>query len=55
MTAIADVVAYDQEGKLALIVEAKGRTHTSRDWAIKMRRNILAHGLMPFSQYLLVS
>ena len=51
MTTIADVVAYDQESKLALIVEAKGKTHTSSDWATKMRRNILAHGLMPFSHY----
>lgn len=55
MTTIADVVAYDQEGKLALIVEAKGRTHTSSDWATKMRRNILAHGLMPFSRYFMLA
>jgi hypothetical protein len=55
MTSIVDVFAYDKQGKLALIVEAKGRTHTSSDWAIKMRRNILAHGLMPFSQYFMLA
>ncbi len=43
MATIADLVAYDQEGNLALIVESKGRTHTSSDWATTMRHNILAH------------
>ena len=41
----ADMVVYDRAGQLALVVEAKNKLGTSSDWAAKMRRNMLAHGL----------
>jgi hypothetical protein len=54
MMAIADLVGYDKEGNLALIVEVKARTNTSSDWAAKLRQNILADGLIPFSRYFMI-
>src|SRR5262245_50787484 len=55
MSQIADLVAYNPDGQITLIVEVKGRTDTSRDWATRMRRNILSHGLVPNSQFLLLA
>lgn len=55
MAEIADLVAYDSNGQIALIVEVKGRTETSRSWAARMRRNVLAHGLIPPSRFLLLA
>jgi hypothetical protein len=52
---IADMVAYAPDGQLALIVEAKSKTKTSRSWAIQMRRNMLAHGIVPKSRFLLLA
>ena len=39
-----DLSIYDRDGQLAGIVEVKNKRGTSRDWAAKLRRNILAHG-----------
>jgi hypothetical protein len=44
MRTFADVAAYDKDGQLALVVEAKSRLHTTADWAAQMRRNLFAHG-----------
>jgi hypothetical protein len=44
MTIQTDVVAYDSEGKLALVVEVKNKPGTNREWAAKMRHNLLARG-----------
>ena len=51
----ADVTAYDSEGKLALIVEVKNKLGTNSEWAKKMRRNILAHGLLPNARFFLLA
>ena len=55
MSRRADVVAYNPDGQIALLVEAKSRTGTSRSWATRMRRNMLAHGMVPNSQFLLLA
>ena len=39
----ADIAAYNNAGKVVLIVEVKSRRGTSTDWAAKTRHNILAH------------
>jgi hypothetical protein len=52
---IADLIAYNPDGKIALIVEVKSRTDTSRSWATRMRRNMLAHGVVPNSHFLLLA
>jgi hypothetical protein len=50
-----DFVAFDPEGNALLVAEAKARTGTSASWAAKMRRNLLAHGLVPDARYFLLA
>jgi hypothetical protein len=40
----ADLAIYNRDGQLTGIVEIKNKLGTSREWAAKLRRNILAHG-----------
>ncbi len=51
----ADLAIYDKNGQLVLVVEAKNKLGTTNSWAIKMRRNILAHGLMPNTRFFLLA
>ena len=55
MLQIADLVAYDAEGQITLVAEIKNRAGTSRAWATQMRRNLLAHGVMPHSRFFLLA
>lgn len=55
MRTSADVAAYDKDGQLALVVEAKSRLHTTADWAAQMRNNLLAHGIVPKSNYFMLA
>jgi len=48
-------MAFDKDGQLALIAEVKNKRGTSSNWAAKMRRNMLAHGLMPNAPYFLLA
>lgn len=50
-----DFIAYDPEGGLVLLAEAKSRRGTSDLWAAKFRRNMLAHGLLLRSKYFLIA
>ncbi len=52
---IADMVLYDSDGHIKLIVEVKGRTNTTRSGAQQVRRNMLAHGAVPDSRFLLLA
>ena len=51
----ADIAAYDTDGQLVLVVETKNKLGTSSVWAAKMRRNILAHGLLPKTRFFLLA
>ncbi|NOQ35338.1 MAG: hypothetical protein GQ569_05515 [Methylococcaceae bacterium] len=51
----ADVAAYNSDGELTLIVEVKNKLGTDSEWATKMRRNILAHGLLPNVRFFLLA
>jgi len=55
MSQTADLVAYDRDGQITLIAEVKGRIDTSRSWATRVRRNMLAHGVVPKSRFLLLA
>jgi len=55
MSIRADVVAYDNEGKLALVVEIKKKLGTNSEWAAKMRCNILAHSFFPNVRFFLLA
>jgi len=39
----ADVALYDHDGRLTAVAEIKNTRKTSREWAVKLRRNLLAH------------
>ena len=51
----ADMAIYDKTGQLALVVEVKNKQDTSSSWAARMRRNMLAHGLMPITRFFLLA
>ncbi len=51
----ADLIAYDKDGQLAVIIEIKNRIGTSKEWATRMRRNIYAHGSWPKTPYFLLA
>jgi hypothetical protein len=55
MSQMVDLVAYNPGGEIILIVEVKSRTETSRDWATRMRRNMLAHGAVPNARFFLIA
>lgn len=50
-----DMAIYDKTGQLTLLIETKNRLDTSTSWAAKMRRNMLAHGLMPKARFFLLA
>ena len=50
-----DFVAYDREGRVVLLAEAKSRGGTSEYWAAGLRRNMLAHGALPWAKYFLIA
>jgi len=55
MSNAADIVAYDRDGRLALVVEVKKKLGTSSEWAAKLRRNILAHGVFLDAKFVLLA
>ncbi len=50
-----DFVAYDREGRVLLLAEAKSRHGTSESWAARLRRNLLSHGILPWAKYFLIA
>ena len=50
-----DLVAYDKEGRIVLLAEAKSRRGTSENWAAQLRRNMLAHGTLPGTKLFLIA
>jgi hypothetical protein len=50
-----DFIAYDADEQIVLLAEAKSRLGTSGYWASKLRRNMLAHGLLPKSRFFLIA
>jgi hypothetical protein len=50
-----DFIAYNADGTVVLLAEAKSRHGTSDAWAAKLRRNMLAHGVLPRAKYFLIA
>lgn len=44
LSARADLTLYDRDGRVTAVAEVKNKQGTSREWAAKLRRNLLAHG-----------
>ncbi|NJL09663.1 MAG: hypothetical protein HC908_04055 [Calothrix sp. SM1_7_51] len=49
-----DIEIYNHQRQLVLVGEVKCLLNTSPDWAVKFRRNILAHGIFPIAPYLMI-
>jgi|SRR5271166_5430318 len=52
---LSDIAILSKRGEPILLVEVKNKTGTSKDWAAKLRRNIMAHGVLPKAPYFLVA
>jgi hypothetical protein len=50
-----DFVAYDRDGRVVLLAEAKSRGGASEQWAARLRRNMLSHGMLPWAKYFLIA
>jgi hypothetical protein len=50
-----DFVAYDRQGQVILLAEAKTRRGTSAKWAAGLRTNMLSHGVLPTAKYFLIA
>lgn len=50
-----DLMVYDRNGQIVLIVEVKKKLGTSSEWATMLRRNIFAHGALPAAKFFLLA
>lgn len=50
----ADIALYNPDGQLTTLVEVKNKIGTTREWAAKLRRNLLAHGSFRGADFLLL-
>ena len=50
-----DFIAYDREGRIVLLAEAKTTRGASDQWAARLRRNMLSHGVLPWAKYFLIA
>jgi hypothetical protein len=55
MRTIADFVVYSPDDQVQLIVEVKNSKGTTDEWAAVMRRNLLAHAMIPPSRFFLLA
>ena len=54
MKQAADIVVFSNDYRIGLVVEVKAVKPTTDEWAAEMRRNLLAHDLIPPSHYFLL-
>ena len=55
MKSLADIAVYSSNGRVVLLAEVKNKTGTTVEWAAKMRRNLIIHGLIPDVDYFLLA
>ncbi len=55
MSSGSDILVFDQHDRPVLAVEAKTKVNASVEWATRLRRNILAHGLLPTTDFFLIA
>ncbi|MEJ6481084.1 hypothetical protein N0Y54_07015 [Nostoc punctiforme UO1] len=49
-----DLSVDNRNGQLTLVVEVKSKLNASPEWAARLRRNMLAHGIFPMAPYFLM-
>lgn len=55
MSYITDIAVYSPDGLLQLVVEVKRMSGKSSEWAAHMRRNLIAHRLLPPCPFFLLA
>lgn len=50
-----DISIYNRDNQLVLVAEVKAILNASQDWGAKLRRNLLAHGILPNAPYFLLA
>ena len=55
MSNAADFVVQSPDKKVQLVVEAKGRTNATEEWAKAMRRNLIKHELLSPAPYFILA
>lgn len=50
-----DLIVYDKNNQLALIVEVKNKINAPIEWASQFRRNILSHGILPNAPFFMMA
>ncbi len=54
MSPLVDLELFSRDGQLRAVAEVKNRRGTSGDWAAQLRRNVLAHGGFPDTEFFLM-
>jgi hypothetical protein len=54
-TKAVDLAAYDQLGQPILLAEVKNTRQTSKEWATRFRKNLLAQGALPSAPFFLIA
>ncbi len=54
MSPLVDLAMFSSDGRLTAVAEVKNRWGTSGAWAAQLRRNILAHGGFPATDFFLM-
>ncbi len=54
MSPLVDLELFSRDGQLRAVAEVKNRRGTSGDWAAQLRRNVLAHGGFPETEFFLM-
>ncbi|MBC8160773.1 MAG: hypothetical protein H7Z42_06090 [Roseiflexaceae bacterium] len=55
MTTRWDIAVYDRNEQLVLVSEIKNKLDAAPEWAGRLRRNILAHGIYPDAPFFLIA
>jgi hypothetical protein len=55
MASRLDLAAYNRDNQLILVVEVKKLLGISKEWATRLRRNMLAHGTLPNVKFFLLA
>ena len=55
MNGRTDIVIYNEHDHPTLAVEIKTQRGDTVEWAIQLRRNMLAHGTLPPTEYFLLA
>ncbi|MCH7737189.1 MAG: hypothetical protein IH872_07280 [Chloroflexi bacterium] len=55
MIKTGDLVVKSSDDNVALIVEVKARSHVSDEWASTLRRNFVAHQMVPSNAFFLLA